>query len=175
MDSLAIQRSLTILEDRYRELREIGEKRFASFDGEIAALPKQLQVVREEKEGLVGELKESLDEIELCTLQLHQVQEELEHYFLECQSRQASYKTLLEECALKDDKLVWLRNQRVLLIGLIKYQAAVFQRFTAISVRLTRALNSSRDTGQPAVLLPFRRFKAFLGDGRPPGKNQPTK
>ena len=27
MDTLAIQHSLTILEDRYRELREIGEKR----------------------------------------------------------------------------------------------------------------------------------------------------
>ena len=42
MDSLAIQRSLTILEDRYRELREIGEKRFESLEKEKAELKQQL-------------------------------------------------------------------------------------------------------------------------------------
>jgi hypothetical protein len=38
MDSLAIQRSLTILEDRYRELRKIGEQRFESFESESVAI-----------------------------------------------------------------------------------------------------------------------------------------
>jgi len=42
VDSLAIQRSLTILEDRYRELREIGEKRFEAWQNEEAELQKQL-------------------------------------------------------------------------------------------------------------------------------------
>jgi chromosome segregation ATPase len=37
VDSLAIQRSLMILEDRYRELREIGEKRFEAWEQEKAA------------------------------------------------------------------------------------------------------------------------------------------
>ncbi|MEX1121763.1 MAG: hypothetical protein WED82_06500, partial [Balneolales bacterium] len=136
----------------------------------------ELKVVREEKEGIAGELKDSLEESELCMLQLHQVQEELEHYFLEGQSKQSNYQILLEECARKDEKLVWLRNQRTLLIGLIKYQAAVFQRFTAISVRLTRALSSSRNPGRPNGLLPFRHLKAFWPRGaRLPGKNQPIK
>ena len=42
VDSLAIQRSLTILEDRYRELREIGEKRFEAWGKETADLTQQL-------------------------------------------------------------------------------------------------------------------------------------
>lgn len=47
MDSLAIQRSLTILEDRYRQLREIGEKRFSTWDKENADLKQQLAVQAE--------------------------------------------------------------------------------------------------------------------------------
>ena len=42
LDSLAIQRSLTILEDRYRELREIGKKRFEAWEKESADLKQQL-------------------------------------------------------------------------------------------------------------------------------------
>jgi len=42
VNSLAIQRSLTILEDRYRELREIGEKHFEALDSEKADLKQQL-------------------------------------------------------------------------------------------------------------------------------------
>ena len=42
VDSLAIQRSLTIFEDRYRELREIGEKRFEAWEKESADLKQQL-------------------------------------------------------------------------------------------------------------------------------------
>ena len=42
MDSIAIKRSLTILEERYRELRAIGEKRFEAWQNEEAELKKQL-------------------------------------------------------------------------------------------------------------------------------------
>jgi chromosome segregation ATPase len=47
VDSLAIQCSLTILEERYRELREIGGKRFEAFEKEIAELKQQLTVQAE--------------------------------------------------------------------------------------------------------------------------------
>jgi uncharacterized coiled-coil DUF342 family protein len=70
VDSLAIQRSLTILEDRYRELRKIGEKRFEAWEKESADLKQQLtaqadslqqaQTARDEQtakvKGLEGEL-----------------------------------------------------------------------------------------------------------------------
>jgi chromosome segregation ATPase len=42
VDSLAIQRSLTLLEDRYRELREIGEKHAQAWEAERANLLQQL-------------------------------------------------------------------------------------------------------------------------------------
>ena len=149
VDSLAIQRSLTILEDRYRELREIGEKRFEAWEKEKGDLQEQLraqaetlqqvQTARDEQtsmvKGLEGEMsvlksdlaavveerasaqqratelqeqlraqaetlqqvqtardelmqqkQEAIEEAELTLLQLHQVQEELEHYFLNAQS-----------------------------------------------------------------------------------------
>ena len=47
VDSLAIQRSLTILEDRYRELREIGEKRFEAWEKEKGDLQEQLRAQAE--------------------------------------------------------------------------------------------------------------------------------
>jgi len=146
VDSLAIQRSLTILEDRYRELREIGEKRFQAWEkesGELkeqvvaqaealqevkrardaeaaraeslgeelasltverdgvveekAAALQQVQAARdaeaaraeslaEELAALMEQKQEAIEEAELTLLQLHQVQEELEHYFLNAQS-----------------------------------------------------------------------------------------
>ncbi|MFM9102900.1 MAG: hypothetical protein ACKOPS_16895, partial [Cyanobium sp.] len=56
MDTLAIQRSLTILEDRYRELREIGEKHRQAWEAEVASLRDNLSDMRGEKKGLEREL-----------------------------------------------------------------------------------------------------------------------
>jgi len=86
VDSLAIQRSLTILEDRYRELREIGEKRFQAWEKESGELKEQLVAQAEELAALMEQKQEAIEEAELTLLQLHQVQEELEHYFLNAQS-----------------------------------------------------------------------------------------
>jgi len=107
VDSLAIQRSLTILEDRYRELREIGEKRFQAWEKESGELKEQLvaqaealqqvqaardaeaaraESLAEELAALMEQKQEAIEEAELTLLQLHQVQEELEHYFLNAQS-----------------------------------------------------------------------------------------
>jgi septation ring formation regulator EzrA len=42
VDSRAIQHSLTILEDRYQQLREIGERRFEAWEKQEAELKQQL-------------------------------------------------------------------------------------------------------------------------------------
>jgi hypothetical protein len=57
--------------------------------GERAGLAGELEVVKGERAGLAGELKESREEAELCLLQLHQVQEELEHVWLDSQKCKA--------------------------------------------------------------------------------------
>ena len=156
MDTLSFQRSLTILEDRYRELREIGVKHRQAWEveesslresladvrgekeglqrelgdvrGEKEGLQKELGDVRGEKEGLQRELGDAREESELLLLQLHQVQEELEHYFL--QSR-----NLLEECRRKDEKLNWLRGQRESLLRMLSQQGRLQQRFITLDAR----------------------------------------
>lgn len=49
MDTLALQRSLAILEDRYRELREMGEKQLQTWEAEKDAL---LQQIKQQKDAL---------------------------------------------------------------------------------------------------------------------------
>ena len=94
VDSLAIQRSLTILEDRYRELREIGEKRFESWEKE-----------KLEARQMVAEMKQQVEEAELTMLQLQQVQEELDRYFLQSR-RQAEVLVSMEALVARAAKLV---------------------------------------------------------------------
>jgi chromosome segregation ATPase len=150
VDTLAIQRSLVILEDRYRELREIGEKhrqtweaKEASLRGDLAVLmaekeglERELVEVRGEKEGLERELvevrgeKEGLErdasdlhaESELFLIQLHQVQDDLEYYFLENQR--------------KDEKLHWLLGQRQALQRMLRLQARFQRRFMVLDGRI---------------------------------------
>jgi hypothetical protein len=118
----------------------------------------------EEKTGIEGELNAVREEAELCLLQMKQAQEELGHYSIKLQTAQDNQKLIFEQCALKDESLDWLRGRQVLFIGLIKYQASVFRRFTAINVRLTRALRLERDgviTPEPWLLC--RLKKIILG------------
>ena len=136
MDTLAIQRSLVILEDRYRELREIGEKHRQTWEAKEASLRGDLAVLMAEKEGLERELvevrgeKEGLErdasdlhaESELFLIQLHQVQDDLEYYFLENQR--------------KDEKLHWLLGQRQALQRMLRLQARFQRRFMVLDGRI---------------------------------------
>jgi chromosome segregation ATPase len=122
VDTLAIQRSLTILEDRYRELRDIGQKHQQAWGVEESSIRNSLADLRGEKEGLERELIDAREESELLLLQLHQVQEELEYYFLENQR--------------KDEKLHWLRGQRELLLRMLRLQGRFQQRFMALDGRI---------------------------------------
>jgi chromosome segregation ATPase len=143
VDTLEIQRSLTSLEDRYRELREIGDKHRRAWEAEETSLrtnlaevrvekeglERELGEVRVEKEGLERELLDAREEEELLLLQLHQVQEELQYYFLENQR-------FLKDSQVKDEKLAWLRSQRVVLLRMLRLQARLQQRFVALDGRI---------------------------------------
>jgi len=110
VDLLAVQRSLAGLQERFDDLHQQAEARFAALAAEndiqakekeeaqqaVEQLKQQLAVELKEKEEALKHaqyLMEQLDEkeaqarsvkeeSELTLLQLHQVQEELEHYFL---------------------------------------------------------------------------------------------
>ena len=83
---------------------------------------------RATQEGLERELADVREESELVLLQLHQVQEQLEYYFLENQR--------------KDEKLLWFREQRELLLSMLRLQGRFQQRFLALNGRI--ALTSLR-------------------------------
>ena len=112
VDSLAIQRSLTILEDRYRELREIGEKRFEAWEKEKGDLQEQLraqaetlQQVQMARDELMQQKQEAIEEAELTLLQLHQVQEELEQYFFKAQEAAGQVASIQEQLAAQTEEL----------------------------------------------------------------------
>ena len=131
MNSLAIQSSLTTLEDRYRELREISEKHrqaFAELRTEKNRLENALAEVRAVKDGVEGELTDVRERSELLSLQLLQVQEELGYYFRENQ-------VLRQEGQRKDEKLDWLNAQRESLLRMLGQQARLQQRFITLNAR----------------------------------------
>lgn len=110
LDFLAIQRSLASLEERFIALHESAEVRSKSLlkdieeaRGELSAKVDELEQVvvqrdvllkenaevrrfaeelKRQQQELRSEVKRLRDDAELTQLQLHQVQEELEHYFV---------------------------------------------------------------------------------------------
>jgi len=110
LDLLAIQRSLASLEERFVALHESAEVRSKSLlkdieeaRGELSAKVDELEQVvvqrdvllkenaevrrfaeelKRQQQELRSEVKRLRDDAELTQLQLHQVQEELEHYFV---------------------------------------------------------------------------------------------
>ena len=110
MDPLAIQRSLASLEERLSALCENSEARCTSLlkdldeaRGQLAAKVEEFEQVVSQRDILLrenaevrrfaeplklqekelrAEAKRLRDDAELTSLQLHQVQEELEHYFV---------------------------------------------------------------------------------------------
>jgi len=85
MDTLAIQRSLAILEDRFRELREIGENHLAAWDAERTALNQQiasqtdsLKQARKAQDGLVARLDFLQAELDVLKTERHSASIEMD-------------------------------------------------------------------------------------------------
>jgi len=89
---------------------------------EKEGLKRALGEVSSQKDEVEKELNDVREESELLLLQLHQVQEELEHYFLENQH--------------KEERLHWLRGQREELLRMLRVQAHIQQRSTALNGRI---------------------------------------
>ena len=73
------------LNNKLSELKEV-RKQLKARDAELS----ELKEVRKQLKARDAEFKEAQEEAELVLLQLHQVQEELEHYFLESQKLNSS-------------------------------------------------------------------------------------
>ena len=122
----------------------------------------EVKLVTDEKE-LLTEVSCAREDFQLIRLQLLQVQDELQYYFLESNKLKAErdelgrkkraererkeelalqldemakqIKSMRHECRSKDKKLALLRAQRQILVKLVKFQSNVYQRFSALGLR----------------------------------------
>ncbi len=132
------------------------------YEGDSALAKKEVKLVTDEQE-LLTESSGSREDVELIRLQLHQVQEELQYYFMESIKLKAErdelgskkraererkeelasqldemskqVKSMENECRSKDKKLALLRAQRQLLVKMVKLQFNVYRRFSALVFR----------------------------------------
>ncbi len=155
MDSLAIQRSLTVLEERFSQLRDAGEKRFQNYASELREtqehrdhVQSELKATQEHRDHVQHELEATKEEMELLRIQLWREQEQSDHYLIK------SHELAIHSQAL-ENKLTWLRNQRVLLIRMLHRQQSALLRFRLL---FTKAVNTHE-------LAPRGIASAFLGPG----------
>jgi len=130
VDSLAIQRSLTILEDRYRELREIGEKRFQAWEkgrGELkeqlAAQAEALQQVQTARDAEAARAESLGEELAARAEALQQVQTARD-------AEAARAESLGEElAALKQQKQEAIEEAELMLLQLHQVQEELERYF----------------------------------------------
>jgi len=82
VDLLAVQRSLSGLEERFSELHEKAEARLSALASERDLHLKEKEDALRQISELNEQLENASNETELALNQLSQVQKELEHYFL---------------------------------------------------------------------------------------------
>jgi hypothetical protein len=135
VDQLTLQRNLSILENRYRELREISESRLQSWEAEKAILKQALERLNSE----LFDMKANINQSDLIRLQLRQAQEELDlmHQQLGTTQRQLQIRSLqlqqaLEELNLNADDLQYLQTWRHQMEYSIKNQLKLIRKTLGI-------------------------------------------
>ena len=89
-----------------KQLNELSQQESAGAK-RLKALEEKLTAIQGERDALAKEKREAVEESELTLLQLHQVQEELEHYFLK--SRGADQLTAAQQDQLLRAKVLMAR------------------------------------------------------------------
>ena len=135
MDQLTLQRNLSNLENRYRELREISESRLQSWEAEKALLKQALERLNSE----LFDMKANINQSDLIRLQLRQAQEELDlmHQQLGTTQRQLQIRSLQlqqahEELNLNADDLQYLQTWRHQMEYSIKNQLKLIRKTLGI-------------------------------------------
>lgn len=112
MDQLSLQRNLSTLEDRYRELREISESRLQAAEADKALLKQQIEQLNSE----LADMKECAQQLDLLRFQLRQANERIEVNSLRTQEElkqsREELKQTQEELRLKSDSLRYLQSWR---------------------------------------------------------------
>ena len=119
-----------------RQKQQLLDTRNQEFEALEQQLRPQVAILEQQLQGRTSELQEAREEAELILLQLHQVQEELEHYFL--QSRSGSQLVEAQAEQLSRAKRLLARLQ------MTDLQQAV--EATPVAVELLAATDSSTQT-----------------------------
>jgi hypothetical protein len=145
MDQLSLQRNLSTLENRYRELREISESRLQAGEADKALLKQQIEQLNSE----LADLKECAQQLDLLRFQLRQANEqidliqqrlgsaeqELQANSLRLDQSQEELKQSREELGLKTDNLRYLQNWRHELEYSVKNQLKLIRK--TLGIRFT--------------------------------------
>jgi len=110
---------------KQRQLEEMTQKRLFA-DEKLEILRKELAEAKENRDEQEEEKEEALEEAELTLLQLHQVQEELESYFLRSKSSDELAEAQREQ----------LSRAKSLLCSLIKHPGGELNSFKAVDVEV---------------------------------------
>ncbi len=102
MDHLTLQRSLTLLENRYRELREIGENHLQTWESEKAKLKQELDEIVLAKACLETEIKKVQVISEVLASEKKDLEEKLQEASLKINSYRIEKQDL--ESQLKTEK-----------------------------------------------------------------------
>ena len=102
MDHLSLQRSLTLLENRYRELREIGENHLQTWESEKAKLKQELDEIVLAKACLETEIKKVQVISEVLASEKKDLEEKLQEASLKINSFRIEKQDL--ESQLKTEK-----------------------------------------------------------------------
>ena len=137
VDYLAIQRSLTLLEDRYRELREIGQKRFEAWETESTGLNQQLA----EQSAQAAEAMQARDQqaervkaLEAEKVDAAKAAEELKHQLAAQSAQAAEAKQARDQQA---ERVKALEGELAQQTGNLAAMAEALQRLRQLAMRPT--------------------------------------
>jgi len=142
MDQLSLQRNLSTLENRYRELREISESRLQAGEADKALLKQKIEQLNSE----LADVKECAQQLDLLRFQLRQANEQIEINSLRLDQSQVELKQIREELkqsreelqqsreeiGLKSDNLRYLQNWRHELEYSLKSQLKLIRKTLGI-------------------------------------------
>jgi hypothetical protein len=131
MDHLTLQRNLSTLENRYRELREISESRLQTWEAEKTILKQKIEELNSElsdfhQSDLIRlQLRQAHEELDMMHQELHSTKHQLQMRSLQLEQAQ-------EELNLNAEDLQYLQNWRHELEYSLKSQLKLIRKSLSI-------------------------------------------
>ena len=150
MDFLAIQRSLTILEDRYWELREIGEQRFAALEAEKFELQQQLNSQGKALQQMQKAHNEQALRVQVLEGELVTLKAECDAAVAEKAAAEKSAAALRQQLNVQAERLLQIQQTRDEQANRLKALESELTELTTERDTMVAGLQRLRHLAQPA-------------------------